>query len=108
MNERIRFRADGLKGVPVESRLVAPEPAPERRFSQTLLLGPLRLQDTVTTTESLPAEGIRAVQTGTVAAELAADAVLVDFKERISGRHAVVPVPISRLRLVQRVSKASP
>lgn len=106
MNERMQPRSDSLTDMPVVSRHGMPDPSRKQRSSQTLLLGPLQLQDIVITTESLPVEDLRAGQTGTVVAEWAADAVLVDFDQHVAGRHAVVPVPISCLRLVQQGSKA--
>lgn len=101
MNERMQPRSDSLTDMPVVSRHGMPDPSRKQRSSRTLLLGPLQLQDIVITTESLPAEGIRAGQTGTVVGEWAADAVLVDFEQHVAGEHAVHPISISRLRLAR-------
>lgn len=107
MEDRERNQADRIAAALAIAQGVEAEPPCRQRLSRPLLLGPLQLLDVVITTESLPAEGVRAGQTGTVMAELAADAVLVDFAEHVGVKHAVVPVPINRLRLVQHSGAAA-
>lgn len=101
MNDCTRLHDGILTEVRAVSEPLAPESPRLQRFSQAIVLAPLRPQDMVTTTEALPAEGICAGQTGMVLEVLAADAVLVAFKSYSRGGHAVVPIPISCLRSVR-------